>query len=211
MDDLVDARVETRCQALGVSPPEVPARLRLERDDDGWRLYASSPEPSVAPLIRWLERHAPSEIGVDAARLVTASFPTPPRSLAILAEPGVTEATIDPEGRLCLFVHGPREDVHALLSRLQKEGVPLQVKHLARPLAHPPLLTPGQEEAVRAAADAGYYLIPRALTLHDLASSLGVSPASLSERLRRAEARLVMRYVREHGQDASVGHDEPHA
>lgn len=184
-----------------MSPPEVPARLRLEKDERGWRLYASSPEPSVAPLVRWLEAHRPAEMGVDETRVVTAWFPVPPRPLALLAEPEVTEATVDPEGRLCLFAHGQREVVQALLSRLQREGFEIRVKHLAPPPPSAPLLTPGQEEAVRAAADAGYYLIPRALTLHELAASLGVSPASLSERLRRAEARLVTRYVQEHGHD----------
>lgn len=195
-----------RCATLGVSPPEVPARLRIEHDEKGWHLFASSSEPSAAPLVRWLEQQGPTEIGVDAEHVVSAYFRSPPARLALLADEVVAEASVVPEGRLSLVAHGRREAVHALLSRLEKDGVGVEVKHLAPP-AHPtPLLTPGQEEAVRAAAKAGYYLIPRALTLHELAESLGVSPASLSERLRRAEARLIMRYVREHGQRGGEGH-----
>lgn len=192
-----------------MSPPEVAARLRVERDEDGWRVFASSPGPSAAPLVRWLEEQGSTEIGVDAAHVVTAYFPSAPARLAFLADDAVAEASVVPEGRLSLLAHGRREAVHALLARLEKEGADVGVKHLAPPAPPVPLLTPGQEEAVRAAADAGYYLIPRALTLHQLAESLGVSPASLSERLRRAEARLVMRYVREHGQSGHERRERP--
>lgn len=41
----------------------------------------------------------------------------------------------------------------------------------------------------------GYYQIPRARSLKSVAHDIGLSPASLSELLRRAEARIVAEYL----------------
>lgn len=202
--DLVEARIQLRCVDIGIGPPGVPARLRATREAGEWRLYASSPSGTVAPLVGWLEAQAPVDIEVDSARLVTASFREPPRPLAFLSEPPVAEATLDPSGVLSVFARGARQEVHALLVQLEAAGLAPHVRHLAPPLHHEPLLTGAQDAAVRAAASAGFYQVPRKLTLHELAASMGVSTSSLSERLRRAEARLVMRYVREDGHRAHV-------
>ena len=57
------------------------------------------------------------------------------------------------------------------------------------------LLTPLQEDALRSAVDTGYYRIPRPLNLHQLAAKSDVTAASFSERLRRAEGRVITQYV----------------
>ncbi|MFB6110853.1 MAG: helix-turn-helix domain-containing protein [Halodesulfurarchaeum sp.] len=46
-------------------------------------------------------------------------------------------------------------------------------------------LTPKQRDALETAAEAGFFDIPRRVTLDELAAELGVSPSALSERLRR--------------------------
>ncbi|MFB6073050.1 MAG: helix-turn-helix domain-containing protein [Halobacterium sp.] len=46
-------------------------------------------------------------------------------------------------------------------------------------------LSEKQREALRTAVDAGYYQVPRAATLEDVADELGVSTQAASERLRR--------------------------
>ena len=48
---------------------------------------------------------------------------------------------------------------------------------------------------LRIAVSAGYYRIPRLLNLKQLAARLNVTSASISERLRRAEGRVVVQYV----------------
>lgn len=52
-------------------------------------------------------------------------------------------------------------------------------------------LTEGQEEAVTAAYDHGYYDVPRGVDLTKLAEVIGVSHQALSERLRRGHKTLV--------------------
>ncbi|WP_049926760.1 helix-turn-helix domain-containing protein [Halopiger goleimassiliensis] len=51
-------------------------------------------------------------------------------------------------------------------------------------------LTDRQQEAVRTAYEMGYFEIPRTASLEDVASELGITAPSLSERLRRAHAHL---------------------
>ncbi len=55
-------------------------------------------------------------------------------------------------------------------------------------------LTDEQYETLRLALEAGYYDVPRSVTMDDLASEIGISHQSLSERLRRAH-RNVLEYV----------------
>lgn len=51
-------------------------------------------------------------------------------------------------------------------------------------------LTDPQREALRAAYESGYFDIPRAASLRDVADELEITASSLSERLRRAQTRL---------------------
>jgi predicted DNA binding protein len=107
------------------------------------------------------------------------------------------------EGGATLIVRGDDSAIRHLERALRDGGARI-VQH-ARP-AGPPAraaLTPGQEEALAAAIDHGYYEVPRRITLRELASVLGVKPSALSERLRRAEANVILRYQRDAGAPGS--------
>ena len=52
-------------------------------------------------------------------------------------------------------------------------------------------LTDPQHEALRTAYEMGYFEIPRAASLEDVAAELDITASSLSERLRRAQTHLV--------------------
>lgn len=52
-------------------------------------------------------------------------------------------------------------------------------------------VTPPQQEALVQALEAGYYDVPRATTLEQLAAELGISDQALSARLRRGTATLL--------------------
>ncbi|NHN46636.1 DNA-binding protein [Halostella sp. JP-L12] len=54
-----------------------------------------------------------------------------------------------------------------------------------------PDLTDRQREALRTAHEMGYFEVPRGASLSEVAEELGISPPSLSERLRRGSAALV--------------------
>jgi hypothetical protein len=57
--------------------------------------------------------------------------------------------------------------------------------------ARPPGMTAAQHEALVVAHELGYFDVPRTASTADVADELGVAPASLSERLRRAQSHLV--------------------
>jgi predicted DNA binding protein len=56
-------------------------------------------------------------------------------------------------------------------------------------------LTRRQLDALRAAIQAGYYATPRRTTIEALAKEIGISQATLSEHLRKAEGRLLNRFA----------------
>jgi predicted DNA binding protein len=66
-------------------------------------------------------------------------------------------------------------------------------------------LSQKQCETLQTAVEAGYFDVPRDVQLSDLASSLGVSSQSVSERLRRGTATLVRQTLAADGDDPSVG------
>lgn len=60
------------------------------------------------------------------------------------------------------------------------------------------LLTPRQQEVLLAAVDRGYYATPRETTLTEVADDMGVSKATCSDVLHRAEGSIVGWFVDEH-------------
>jgi len=59
------------------------------------------------------------------------------------------------------------------------------------------VLTDEQLEALVVAHEMGYFTVPRETTQADVAAELDISPASLSERLKRGQERLVERHLDE--------------
>jgi len=62
--------------------------------------------------------------------------------------------------------------------------------------ARPPGMTEAQHEALVTAHEMGYFEIPRTASTADVAEELDIAPASLSERLRRAQNHLVNQFRR---------------
>ncbi len=83
--------------------------------------------------------------------------------------------------------------LHELLDRLREKAphATLEAVRHADPMAPPAGLTPRQAELLRRALAAGYFEVPRKVTLTDLARNLGMAPSSLSEALRIVERKLV--------------------
>lgn len=98
-------------------------------------------------------------------------------------------------------VHPEGADVHDFFDALRAEtgeGVDLDVRRLAElspSSAGSDSLPSEQREALRVAAERGYYETPRAVDVADLAAELDVPRSTLAYRLRRAEAHLVSGFL----------------
>jgi len=90
------------------------------------------------------------------------------------------------------FAH--REQLSALQEYFAEHGGTFTLERLYEPTdpeAGTYNLTSEQREVLLLALDSGYFAIPRETTADELAAMLGITPAAVSERLRRAFATLV--------------------
>ena len=97
---------------------------------------------------------------------------------------------------------GEERAVRRVLRRLDREEFPYRVLRTsgrAYPAEGVPLLTPLQAELLARAWMLGYYSVPRRITLTRLAAQSGRSPPALGKVLRRAEGRLVVRWLSAEG------------
>src|SRR5438876_4341866 len=79
-DDLVGARFELRCEAIGFHAPPVPLRFRLLRSRSSiWSIYVA-PTVEVAPsvLLEWLAPARPKRAEFGGRGVMRADFETLP-------------------------------------------------------------------------------------------------------------------------------------
>lgn len=96
--------------------------------------------------------------------------------------------------------HGTEKALRRVLARLDREEVPYRVlRSSTRPGtdADAAELTDRQRDLLVRAWTLGFFSVPRRITLTRLAKFTGRSPPALGKMLRRAEARLVARYLAE--------------
>ncbi len=126
--------------------------------------------------------------------------PARDRLETVLAGEGTVLEATAAEGRWHLELRFPDRDALRLChDRLADRGMEATIGRIANVTDGPGAgragtesrLTPEQEEALSAAAEHGYFEIPRAISMEELADRLGISHQALSERLRRAYGSLV--------------------
>jgi len=210
-------------QRLGVVPEgffprfeelELLETLRLEH---GWRLQlvrlrksgVFRPGAALARESRRIRRHYGLErFEVVEERPRTRDYvllvrqKNPPWLVGLLEIAGGEIAPtapflITPERTVASF-HGTEPAVRRVLRRLDREEVPYRVVRTApartgtRRETDP---TDGQRDLLARAWTLGFYAVPRRITLSRLARFTGRSPPALGKMLRRAEGRLVARYL----------------
>jgi predicted DNA binding protein len=106
--------------------------------------------------------------------------------------------------------HGDERALRRVLRRLDREEFPYKVLRTSgRPYLPDPAaatLTPLQATLLARAWVMGYYAVPRRITLTRLARQTGRSAPALGKILRRAEGRLVVRWLSAEG---SIPEGEP--
>lgn len=195
------SRFVTTASQLGFSTPPVGVRIKLVPAQKWSSLYVQPlGECQIGALVDWIEPWTPLRIEFGSRRVLRADFhPIPAEWRTRFGSIDLEMARLLADGSAHVLVKGPRPAIAALSRILALPSAPIEVRQVGSSPADLRLLTKGQDEALRAAMAAGYYRIPRPLNLHDLAKQLGISSASLSERLRRAEGRVIARYLNEGG------------
>jgi predicted DNA binding protein len=104
---------------------------------------------------------------------------------------------------------GEERALRRVLKRLDREEFPYKILRASgRPFSStesPAVLTPLQGKLVARAWVLGYFAVPRRITLSRLARQTGRSPPALGKILRRAEGRLVARWLSAEGSATDEG------
>lgn len=198
MESLVEVThlrtLRTKASALGLGAPPVAADPRIlpaEVRDGPCTVMVRCAASDLPSIQAWLQAQGPTALRHSFASrhaLAVAGLPRWPKHwFAPPAGCKLHGLKLHPGGTAHLRVLGPP----AALAQMS-EALATRQKRL--PAA--PELTPRQLRALLAAYEAGYYDIPRPVTLKQLAAQLGITTASMSELLRRAEREVVVAYAR---------------
>lgn len=182
---------------FGFTPPPIGLRLKLIPAHSHWTLFVQPLAPSsMGQLVGWLEAWSPLRIEFGSRDVLRADFdPLPEAWSARFRLLDLDMLRLSTNGDAVASISGPRPALAAFSRLVSLPDSHIEVRRLADEPLNARLLTPAQDQALREAVHAGYYRIPRPLNLHQLAGRLDVSCSSLSERLRRAEGRVITRYV----------------
>jgi len=106
-------------------------------------------------------------------------------------------ASSKPDGKLEWTLLGSDTMVRSLMRELERENVTGEVVRISR-LKDEEDLTARQENILQIALEKGYFEFPKKVTLRQLAKTLDVSPATLTEILRRGQKRVIQEHFSGH-------------
>ena len=107
----------------------------------------------------------------------------------------LTSATSKPDGKLEWNVLGSGTTVKSLVAELGTQQVTAEVVKISK-LKDQEELTARQEGILQMALEKGYFEFPKKITLSGLAKVLDISPATLTEILRRGQKRVLEEHFR---------------
>lgn len=186
-----------RAEDFGFGIPPATLRFKLLEAPDTWTAFVqSSSDVHAARIVEWLPTAGLLRIEFGSRGVLRADYERLPEVWADKYHAvSLDFAHIEPDGATSVTVTGTRHALATFARHMYGPTAPLELVELHAAAAPTTFLTLPQDDALRVAVAAGYYRIPRTLNLEQLAKKLGISSASLSERLRRAEGRIITRYV----------------
>ena len=119
----------------------------------------------------------------------------------VKVETAPIEATITPTGWRVRARFANRRALARFYQSCRSYGISFQLDRLYEATATPERddefgLTPKQRETLSVAHEMGYFAIPRTTSMEAIGEQFGISPPSVSERLRRAQDRLIRHTIR---------------
>lgn len=197
--ELVLARVTVDADQIELPTPQVPVRYHVQvRNNHAIVQVRDEPEDAGA-LRSWADELDPDSVlernTEEACHLWLHFRPVPDRWRELLTRFDLRQIVLGPEGRAEVNLLGTRADIESFVDERADSVVEVvQVRRDSDRLVVDDL-TVRQEQAIRTALDAGYYEVPRKISLTDLAAKLDLSPSSLSELLRRAERTILGQHL----------------
>ncbi|KAB7519708.1 helix-turn-helix domain-containing protein [Halosegnis rubeus] len=183
------------------SHPDAHIRVRTASVGEPATLVAEVTAPSLAPVIAAiseadgvrsldiLDRH-----GDTAVCRLTVADAGPLAAAAAAGAPPEYPFTVA-DGTIEWELTATRSALADLADELSERGLEFTVAEMRPGDDGEPLLTPRQRTVVRTAVDSGYYEVPRGCSLATVAEQADLSKSTCSEILRRAEKRLLTRYL----------------
>ncbi|MFC6823532.1 helix-turn-helix domain-containing protein [Halopelagius fulvigenes] len=99
------------------------------------------------------------------------------------------------DGEAELEVTASRDRLSELGAQFEVFGIPFDLRSVKQTVEMESLLTDDQRGLLETAAEEGYYDSPRRCTLTELAETVGLAKSTTSEKLHRAEGRVIKEYL----------------
>jgi predicted DNA binding protein len=156
-------------------------------------ISATDIEPIVAAFDEYESVFSVTVLEAQADRSLVQFETTEPLLLRTLSEAGIPlELPITiADGE----VTAPRERLSELGTLLEQFGVPFDLVSVTQSVDTQSLLTAEQYELLETAIERGYYDTPRTSTLTELADAVGLAKSTTSEKLHRAEGKVIKEFV----------------
>jgi predicted DNA binding protein len=99
------------------------------------------------------------------------------------------------DGTVTLTVTATRDRISELGDQLELFGMSYELLYIHQSVDSTELLTEPQRQLLATAVESGYYDVPRECTLTELAEKEGIAKSSASERLHRAESKVITEWA----------------
>ncbi|ELZ89375.1 helix-turn-helix domain-containing protein [Haloferax sulfurifontis] len=99
------------------------------------------------------------------------------------------------DGEVTVEVTAPRENLSELGDQLAQFGIPFDLVSIHQSIDTESLLTDDQYALLETAVAEGYYDTPRTCTLTELAEAVGLAKSTTSEKLHRAEGKVMKAFL----------------
>jgi len=109
----------------------------------------------------------------------------------------LVSASSKPDGKLEWTLLGNDTMVRSLLKQLENKQIEAEVLKISQ-LQEEDDITARQEHILQIALEKGYFEFPKKITLRQLAKTLAISPATLTEILRRGQKHVLQEHFKGH-------------
>jgi len=172
----------------------------MPADDTGVGLVEVSAD-DVEPIVTAIDGHesvtSVTVLEAQPERALVQFETTEPLLIRSMSEAGIPlelPITIE-DGEVTVELAAPREKLSELGTLLDSFGIQFDLLSITQSIDTQSLLTDDQYDLLEQAVERGYYDTPRTCTLTDLAEAVGLAKSTTSEKLHRAEGKVLKRFV----------------